>query len=260
MNRTALDLAHADIGTEDGARRFYRALADAELILLLEAEAEDGQIRPRVFVLEDGPVILAFDSEERLATLGEGPLPYAALPGRVIAAQMAGQGLSLGLNLGTGADSEIILPPEALDWLIAMLDQAPPEQVEGRPAGFHAPDLPALAAEAIATALAAMTGLAEAGLLAGVRYDGGRRGHLLALIGTAVGAEAALARAVTEALAFSGLDAAALDVVFLTPEDPALGPLARVARAFEVPRPVAPSAPVAPRAPGSDPDKPPILR
>ena len=102
--------------------RFYRLLADATLFLLLEREAEGERVDPRVFDLPDGPVLLAYDSEERLAVMGDGPLPYAALPGRLIAQQMLGQGLSLGLNFGTGAASEALLPPEALRWLCEMLD------------------------------------------------------------------------------------------------------------------------------------------
>ena len=88
---TAYDLMAG--GDEAAGLRFYRALADATLFIVLEREAEGEVIAPRVFDLESGPVILAFDSEERLASLGPDPVPYAALPGRIVAQQMLGQGL-----------------------------------------------------------------------------------------------------------------------------------------------------------------------
>ncbi|MFN6979952.1 MAG: SseB family protein, partial [Gemmobacter sp.] len=114
-----LDIAHAAMTAapdDDAARlRYFAALADAELVLMLGAEAEGGQIVPKVFPLTDGPVVLAFDGDDRLAAFAEGPVPYAALPGRVIARQLAGQGVGLGVNLG--GDAAFLVPPAALDWL-----------------------------------------------------------------------------------------------------------------------------------------------
>ena len=207
-------------GGEAEGLAFYRALADAELFLLLDAEAEGDAMSPQVFDLADGAVLLAFDSEERLAAFAEGPQPYAALPGRVIAAQMVGQGpksgtaLALGLNLGSA--SEVILPPEALIWLMQMLDQAPPEALETQVERFVAPAVP----PAVLAALSAcLTGVGRA-YLTGVRYRDGRQGQMLALTGVAPDAEAKVARAVTEALAFSGIEAGALDIAFLGARGP----------------------------------------
>lgn len=259
---TDLDLAFGRMsnGTEADQLRFYRVLADATLFLLLEREAEGEVIAPRVFDLPDGPVLLAFDSEERLATMGAGPLPYAALPGRIIAQQMVGQGLSLGLNLGTDAASETLLPPEAMDWLTEMLSAAP-AAVEAQVQQFLPPQgLPKILIEALEAAIAGVAGLAQAGLLAAVHYKDGRRGHMLAVVGAQPSAHAALARAMSEALTFSGIEAGELDVTFLADQDPGLAALLRVARVFEVPALPEPEAPPAPKAPGSDPDKPPMLR
>jgi hypothetical protein len=96
-------------------------------------------------------------------------------------------------------------------------------------------------------------------LLAGVSYADGRRGHMLAFVGAVPGAEPALARAAAEALTFSGVDAAEMDVTFLAPQEPALQPLARVALRFDLPMPALPD-PVTPGAPGMDPDRPPRLK
>ena len=243
---------------------FYRLLADATLFLLLEAEAEGEVLTPRVFELADGPVVLAFDSEERLASLGGTPLPYAALPGRVIAAQMAGQGqlrggLSLGLNLGTGAASEMLLPAAALEWLLERLATTP-QQVDATPESFFPAKVPETLIRALRENLAAQPGLAQAALLAGVRYAGGRRGHLLAVIGADPMAEPALARAVAEALAFSGLDAGEIDVLFLAGTAPLLAAMAPQALRLDLPGRAAEPAAPAPTAPGMDRNKPPKLR
>jgi hypothetical protein len=258
---TALDAAYAALqtGGEAEALRFYRLLADAPLCLLLAHEAEGEAIAPQVFDLSDGPMILAFDSEDRLAAFQDGPVPYASLPGRVIAQQMAGQGLWLGLNLGTGAPSETVLPPEAMAHLLDLLDVSA-EVTEGQARSFAAPAVPAVVDEALRFALHAAAGLAAGAVLAGVTYEGGGRGHVLALVGAAEGAEPALARAVAEALSFAGVEAAKLDVVFLTPDDPALRALLRTGRAYDIPAPTAAQAPPTPAAPGSDPSRPPRLR
>lgn len=258
---TPLDQAHAAVltGGEPEARQFYRLLADAPLHLLLEREAEGERISPRVFDLADGPVLLAFDSEDRLASLGQGPVPYATLPGRLIAQHLVGQGVSLGLNLGTGAASETLLPPEALRYLTEMLDVAP-VTAEALVEGFMAPNVPDALDEALRFTLTGAAGLAVGALLAAVRYQGGGLGHVLVIVDAVEEAQAPLARAVAEALSFAGLEAAALDVTFLAADDPALVSIARVGRLYEVPMPEVPSEPVAPIAPGSDPAKPPRLR
>lgn len=260
--QTPLDAAYAVMlsGQEAAALAFYRLLADAPLFLLLQEEAEGAHIQPRVFDLADGPVLLAFDTEERLAALGDGPQPYAALPGRIIAQQLAGQGVSLGLNLGTGAASEVLLPPEALSFLTERLETAP-HQVLAQIEGFTPPQgLPPALDDALRFTLSGAAGLARAAVLAGVRYQGGRRGHVLAILDAVPEAEEPLARAMAEALSFSGVDAAELDVTFLASDAPAVSALVKAGMVFEVPAPLAPPEPLAPPPPGSDPSRPPRLR
>ena len=254
---TELDQRYAALlsGGDAEGMAFYRALADAELFVLLEAEAQGEVMTPRVFDLADGPVLLAFDSEERMAGFSDQVLPYAALPGRVVAAQMVGQGLSLGLNLGSGAASEVILPPEALDWLMVMLDQAAPQALEVRVTAFEAPSVPGAV---LGTLAGALVGVARA-YVVGVRYDGGRRGQMLVLTGVEAAAEGKVLRAVTEALAFSGLDASALDTVFRDAGDALLARLAGVALVLEG-EVAAEVVPEVPSGPGMDPGRPPILK
>lgn len=257
---TLLDAAHAalDANPENEALRlrFFERLADGEMFLLLEDEPEGDTITPKVFDLETGPMVLIFDREERLAAFSGGIAPYAAMPGRVVAAMLAGQGIGLGVNLGVEA-SQMLLPPEALDWLAETLDSAP-DEVSDRPEQFHPPkDIPQVFLTGLDTKLARMAGLASAVLLAGVTYRGGKRGHMLAFIDALPGAEAPLARAISEALVFSGLEAAEIDVTFLRSADPAAVQMGRVALRFDLPTLDRDQS--GPGAPGMDPNRPPRL-
>ncbi|MFC0279734.1 SseB family protein [Falsigemmobacter intermedius] len=248
---------------DDGARlRYYRVLSDAELFLLLEEEAVEGNIRPRVFPLDSGPVVLAFDSQERMVDFTGIASPYVALPGRVIVNHLTGQGTGLGINLGT-PEAAWLMAPHAVDWLAEVLSVTP-SQDRGRPAGFAAPgELPRALNEALAVAIGGAGGLAAGAWLARARWKGGsEEGLVLAYVGAEPGAEEALARALTSALAFSGLEDEQVDLLFLNASDTAaLRPLQEVGLALRLPEPPAPEPERAPPPPpGMDPTKPPKLR
>ncbi len=233
---TLLDAAHAAVSAspedETARLRFYERLADGEMFLLLEREAVGDVLDPKVFDLDSGPVVLVFDREERLAEFSGGIAPYAALPGRVVAQMLKGQGIGLGVNLGV-APSEMLLP-------------------------FLTPAVPEAVVAGLDAKLARAGGLAAAAVLAGVVYDSGRRGHLLAVLDAVEGAEAALARALREALVFSGIEAGELDVAFLRSDEAAAQAMARVGLRFDLPVPEV--AEFSPQAPGTDPARPPRLR
>ncbi len=57
--------------------------------------------------------------------------------------------------------------------------------------------------------LATATGLAKSAYLVGVTYDTGAKGHLLGFVNAVEAAQGALAKAVSEALTFSGIEAGA---------------------------------------------------
>ena len=258
---TPLDQAHQmmEASGEDAARlRFYERLADSELFLLLTKEPEGEAISPELFELADGRFVLAFDREERLASFVGKPAPYAALSGRVIAAMLAEAGIGLGVNLQV-APSEILIPAEAVAWLHETLGHAP-EEVEAKMEAFTAPTgLPDMLLSALDTKLATARGLARSAYLVGVSYDGGGRGHMLGFVDALPQAEGALARAVSEALTFSGIEAGALDVAFFAARDDIAARLARVGLRFDLPE-IAPEERGERPAPGSNPDAPPRLR
>jgi hypothetical protein len=259
---TPLDAAHAGMQAapaDDAARLgFYERLADAELFLMLTQEAQGPNLSPEVFELADGSFVLAFDREDRLAEFAGRPVPYAALSGRVIAAMLAAQGIGLGVNLQV-APSSILIPAEAVAWLDQTLGHTP-DEVEARVTEFTPPTgLPEALLIALDTKLATASGLAQSAYLVGVIYDYGGRGHMLGFVATQPGAEGALAKAASEALTFSGIEAGALDVGFFAASDPVSARMAQVGLRFDLPQHQTESAPSRP-APGSDPDRPPILK
>lgn len=257
---TPLDDAHTamEAAPESDAARlgFYDLLAQSELYLLLTGEPEGDQIRPEIFELSEASFVLAFDREDRLTDFTGRVSPYAALSGRALAEMLASGGLGLGLNLEV-APSSMLLAPEAMRWLADTVAQRPQElsqtpEVMSPPAG-----LPEAFLLSLDRRLASAAGLAEAAYLVGVTYEGGGQSHLLGLIDPLPGAEPALARAVSEALTFSGLEAGSVDVAFFAASDAASAKLAQVGLRFDLPKPAAPQAP---SAPGMDPNAPPILK
>lgn len=258
---TALDTAHAAMEAapqDDAARlRFFERLADSELFLMLTEEARGEDISPELFEVADGRFVLAFDLEDRLACFAGRPVPYVALSGRVLSSLLSGQGIGLGLNLDT-APSSMLIPAEALGWLSSTLQHGP-EEVQQTLTEFLPPTgLPDDLLRALDAKLATAVGLAAAAFLVGTRTPEGGHGHMLGFVDAVEGAQPALARAISEALTFSGIDAGALDVGFFSAHEPTCAALAQVGLRFDLPQPepVAQSRP----APGADPEKPPILR
>ncbi|SFL44096.1 SseB family protein [Shimia aestuarii] len=259
---TPLDRAFAAMEAspeDDGARlRFYERLADAELFLLLEKDIEDDNISPEVFETSDASFVLVFDTEERLSTFVGRVAAYAAMSGRIIAGMLAGQGIGLAVNPEV-APSAILIPPEAVGWLRETLTHTP-DEVEARPESFSAPaGLPDILLTALDAKLSTAAGLARMAYLVGITYDSGAKSHLLGFVDALPEAQSALAKAVNEALTFSGIEAGALDVGFFAASDPVAGHLARSGLRFDLPEPELPQD-YAPAPPGSDPDNPPKLR
>lgn len=257
---TEIDTAHGAMMAneeDDLARlRFFERLAESELFMLLEGEAEGDQISPAMFEAEDQQFVLIFDREERMVEFYGKIAPYAALSGRGMAQMLEGQRIGMALNMGV-APSAMLIPAEAVDWLAQTLG-SDPEEVEGQITELTAPTgLPETLLEALDRKLATAAGLALDAYLCGVTYEGGGRGHMLAFVGTEPGAEGALTAAVNEALVFSGIDAGMLDVAHLEGGDPVSERVAKVGLRFELPSLQMPQTPGA--NPGMDPNKPPKL-
>ena len=255
---TDLDRLHGAIATADDAeaarRAFYAGLAASLLVTPLAAEPAEGAVpEPELFELPEGKVALAFDTEARLAAFLTAPAAYGAMPGRDLARLLAARGA--GILLNGEAPSASLLPPDAMAWLAATLDEiAPPARIDPPARLSPPPRLPPALIAALEARLARSAGLAARAVLAGAGEGEGAR-PLLALIGAAEGAEGALAGAVAEALHFAGLEKGTLDVAFLPEGGAAAARLARIGLVIELPEAEAPE-PDPPSPPGSGPAPP----
>lgn len=255
---TPLDAAflaiEADPEAEAPRMRFYETLLATDLFVVLEEEADE-TLRPRLFDIEEGRFVLAFDTDARLADFLEEPSPYAALTGRKLAAALAGQDVGIGFNLGVGP-AQTLLPAAAVDWLAAMSELG--ETEEGRLREVGAPEGASVAlVSAIAMRVEALSGAIGAAWLATARFEDGSERLTLAVAGAALEAEEDLAETFTEAANFAETK---LDLTFLPADAPALGAFVRFGLRFDPPPLRVPEPPAAPKAPGSDPACPPILR
>ena len=259
MNETVLDRAHATMTAapdDDTARLgFFERLGDCELFLLLADEADGDQVTPETFDIGEETVVLVFDREARLAQFVGKEAPYAALSGRALAGMLAEAGLGLMLNPEV-APSSFVLASDGVAWLDDVLQHGP-QEVSAQISEVMQPSAPESLLRALDTKLATASGLAQAAYLAGTRTADGIAGHILAFVGAQPGAEAALAKAAQEALAFSGIEAGSMDVGFFPAADPMVERLSRVGLRFEIP---ALAASLQPGAPGTDPARPPRLR
>jgi len=256
---TTLDLAYVAMQNDEAnAPNFYARFLESELFLMLENEVVEDAAQPLIMETSDGPLVLVFDLEDRMAAFNEEPSDYVALSGRRIAKMLSGQGVAIGLNLGE-APSAMVLPVEAVDWLAAAAIGDDTE-VEAKPMEIGKPvGVPEALVAALDSKLANMGGVVSAAYLVSARYEGGESGHMLALVNVPDAAKTGVSEALSEALRFSGVEAGQLDLAFLAADDPHLERFIRAGLGFEVPELVLPKM-AEPKAPGMDPDKPPLLR
>ena len=259
MTETAIDRAHSAMTAapdDDVARlSFFERIADNELFLLLDAPPVGDNVTPALFDTQEGRFALVFDREWRLTEFTGTSSPFAALSGRTVASLLAQHGIGLGVNLDV-APSSILMPPEAVAWLAQTLS-GELEETSGHPEQLMPPQgLPEKLLTSLDTKLSGAAGLADTAYLNLVVWAGGRRGHLLSFIAPLPGAQSALAKAVSEALIFSGIDAGELDVSFFERSDPIAERLAATGLQFDLPKI---DAARSPSSPGMDPGRPPKL-
>ncbi|MCQ0970095.1 SseB family protein [Paracoccus sp. TK19116] len=191
--------------------RVLSRLADSELTVALDGEADDDRAAFRMFDLPGGPVALAFDRDERLAAIFGHPSAYVAMPGRVLARLLAQE--AAGLLVNPGHPSEMLLDAATLAWLGRALEDAP-EEAEAR-TRFSPPDpaVVAILAEPLAERLSDLRGtVTGAALVAAKGAD--TAGHLLIIAGAAPERQAHLAKALAETLAFLPSVPDGVDVAF----------------------------------------------
>lgn len=224
-------------------------LANTELFVTLTREPAEDRAELRILNLDGKPAALACDSEDRLSAFWGGPVAYAAMPGRVLAAMLARDLTSILVN--PGLPSEMFLDADALRWLCDTLEQASQIAISDELPELRAPEIQFVTtlAQPLSTRLADMAGLADSAALTAAEWPDGRNGHLLIIRGADTAHRAALAKAMAEFLAFLPELAGGVDVAFSEIELPDFAVI------FQVPQPPLPEP-----VPVRDSDAPPRLR
>jgi len=264
---TPLDRAIARMDADpqdDAARRaFYGLLAAAELHLPVRDETA-AEPAPEILELAEGRFVPAFDGEDRLAAFSGRPTAQAVITGAALARALSGRGIGIALNPGV-APGAFVMPPDAVDWLAAVLETAPPAEpariAAVLPGAGAGPDL----AGALAVRFASLPPQLAAAVLIRATLTDGRQAPVLVFAGAAPAARPALARAAAEAAVFAGSDSGAgagLAVAFPAPGDDLARQALRHGWLLNPPLPDPDAAPPAapPAGPGTDPARPPRLR
>ncbi|MDO5613049.1 MAG: hypothetical protein Q4G14_07375 [Paracoccus sp. (in: a-proteobacteria)] len=194
--------------------RILSRLADTELSVALMAEPAGDTVDLRIFDLPGARVALAADEESRLAGFLGGPVAYAALPGRVLAAMLRAEGV--GLLLNPGAPSEMLLDAQTLGWLETALASAPVPDEARLAAGPPRSDTVAALAGPLAERLADLRGM-----IAGAALAGAGEGHVLLIAGAEPARQPAIAKALSETLAFLPPQPGGVDIGFAETPPPA---------------------------------------
>lgn len=261
---TPLDHLHArmaaagdDAGAEAARLAFFSALAATPLTVVLEIEPPVGAdtLSPLVVETEDGPLVLGFDSDARMAELMGEVTPTATLSGADLALLLAPAGLGLAFNPEV-APSAMVLDAEALTWLAEAAADAAPEARAAAIAGLRAPDdAPEALVKGLARYLPGLSGQASRAWLAEARYRDGAQAWLLALDGVPEVLQDAVGAGILAALRQLGLGDLPVDLAYPPAGSPVARSLAEVALILDIP--AAQAGPS--EAPGSDPDRPPRL-
>lgn len=211
------DLAPVPFHDADAPQRarMLSRLADTELCVALLREPAHDEVELQVFDLDGTRVALACDAEDRLADFLGHATAYAAMPGRALAILLKSDGA--GLLVNPGHPSEMMLDAAMLDWLTEALDAQPePDQARLR---LSAPDRDVAHALAgpLSERLADLRGLVAGAALVGVAEGG----HLLIIAGAPVDRQPAIAKALSETLAFLPPQPGGVDISFADSAAPA---------------------------------------
>ena len=71
--------------------RVLNRLGDTELFVALDADPVGDRVRIRLFDLPQGRLAIAADEEDRVAAFFDAPTGHVAMPGRALAAMLAGK-------------------------------------------------------------------------------------------------------------------------------------------------------------------------
>lgn len=257
-----LDTAYANMQNPDGDEtaelRFYETFCDCVLtVLIVEDEAQD-KIQFDIFETSQGALVLAFDSEDRMAEFIEKPTGFINMPGRELLQMLSDQQLGIGLNLAVAPSSQI-LEKATLDWVRDVIGSESMVKMDKisslKPATNISPSL----SQNLAMRLQAFYGFVESVLICDVTYEDGYAGTAFFVLNCDPDTEANLFAMLMETQRFSSRDDSEIAIQFIQTNSPNIDDIRAVAQEVK-PLPRSAKSISTPKAPGRDPAKPPKLR
>ncbi|AUH34433.1 SseB family protein [Paracoccus tegillarcae] len=220
---TALDdLAETPFHEADAQTRsrMMSRLADTRLAVALTTQPMGDEIELQMFPFEGNQAALACDTEERLADFLNGPTPYAAMPGRVLAGLLADAGA--GLLVNPGHPSQMLLDAGSLMWLRGALAARPEAETARLDLCAPSPEAVAALAPPLAERLGDLRDLITGAALAGIRGERDQPvAQLLLIAGAPEDQQPAIAKALAETLAFLPPQPGGVDISFSDAAPPA---------------------------------------
>ncbi len=237
---TDIDRAYSEMidGGEAELLRFYQVLAGSDLLVLLDASDENEVPEPKIIPVEAGHYVLVFDLKERVTELTGYDAPTSRVTGREVFQLMRGRGIGVAVNMGE-APSAMLIPGDAIDWICDTLDESAARNPAPTPAPAPAPgrfkallaphNFPDTLHLALNEKLGPVADLYDRALLLRAEYDDGQSGYLVAFSAVEDANRGMIAASVNDALAtFRGKDVA-LDIAFMSRDEPLLDRIGRVA-------------------------------
>lgn len=93
---------------------FYALLVESNLLIPTREESEDKRFNPILAEVDGNTYLMVFDSEEKLSSWAQVPIPYTTLPGHTIAEITQG---NIHWILNPGTEYTKILTPDEINWL-----------------------------------------------------------------------------------------------------------------------------------------------
>lgn len=192
--------------------RMLSRLADTQLTVALQAEPEGDEVNLRMFPLETGQIAIACDTGDRLAGFFGQPMPYVAMPGRVLGGLLRAEGA--GLLVNPGHPSEMLLDARMLDWLQQALSAEPQQDVAALSLTAPSPQTVQALADPLAARLADLRDMIGAAALMGVGQGQQPDSHVLMIAGADEAQQPQIAKALAQTLAFLPPQPGGVDISF----------------------------------------------
>lgn len=256
-NPTRLDVVYQRMQSspesETAGLRFYEAFCDANLCVLINADTS-----MQVFETSQGKIVLAFDTDERVAEFISEATEFIKIAGRDLVMQLLASETGIGLNLNVAPTSQI-LSPDILTWLSEFLAESSSFSID-QVVAISPPDQWLDDHKtAISTQLEKYAGMIASAYFCSVTYSDNTVADAVFIVDCDPTTEAVLFTALVESQKFLDKNTAEIAIKFISPDNQEFPEICRVGEEIVISK-LTVIHTSAPTAPGMDPDKPPKLR